>query len=88
MPEDLPPALWNALLNADGPTVSNAIERFQVRPGDLLHADCNGVVSIPLEILSDLPAAIDEVLRSEQETLRRLRESGYDLEARRKRLEH
>jgi len=46
------------------------------------------VVSIPLEILSDLPAAIDEVLRSEQETLRRLRESGYDLEARRKRLEH
>lgn len=59
-----------------------------VHPGDLLHADCNGVVSIPIEVLHDLPRAIDEVLRNEAETLERLRKSGYDLEAHRRRIEH
>jgi regulator of RNase E activity RraA len=59
-----------------------------VKPGDLLHADCNGVVSIPLEILEDLPKAIDEVLEKEGKVLKHLREKGYDLEAHRREIEH
>ena len=59
-----------------------------VRPGDLLHADCNGVVFIPAEVLNGLPDAIDQVLAREGETLKRLREKGYDLEEHRRRIEH
>ena len=59
-----------------------------VNPGDLIHADMNGIVSIPHEILADLPAAIEEVLASERETLAMLHERGYDLEAHRKEIEH
>lgn len=59
-----------------------------VNPGDLLHADCNGVVSIPLEILGELPQAIDAVLDGEREVLAHLRENGYDLEAHRRQIQH
>jgi len=59
-----------------------------VHPGDLLHADCNGVVSIPIEVLKDLPGAIDAVLESEQVTIKHMREKGYDLEAHRKQIQH
>lgn len=59
-----------------------------VKPGDLLHADCNGVVQIPFELLSELPAAIDAVLDAERETLAHLRAHGYDLEAHRRQISH
>jgi regulator of RNase E activity RraA len=59
-----------------------------VNPGDLLHADCNGVVAIPLDILDELPKAIDEVLDNERKTLHHLRTQGYDLEAHRRQIEH
>lgn len=59
-----------------------------IHPGDLLHADCNGVVSIPLEILGELPKAIDAVLDGEREALTHLREKGYDLEAHRRQIQH
>ncbi|MBX3179677.1 MAG: RraA family protein [Candidatus Hydrogenedentes bacterium] len=59
-----------------------------VRPGDLLHADCNGVVAIPEQVLEGLPDMIDRVLADEAETLEHLRRHGYDLEAHRRRIEH
>lgn len=59
-----------------------------VHPGDLLHADCNGVIKIPIEGLEDLPAAIDEVVASEWKTIAEMREKGYDLEAHRRQIEH
>jgi 4-hydroxy-4-methyl-2-oxoglutarate aldolase len=59
-----------------------------VKPGDLLHADCNGVVSIPPEILDELPAAIDAVLEGERSVITHLREHGYDLEAHRRQIKH
>jgi 4-hydroxy-4-methyl-2-oxoglutarate aldolase len=59
-----------------------------VKPGDILHADINGVVSIPPEVLKDLPAAIDAVLENERKVIKELRETGYDLEAHRKSIEH
>jgi 4-hydroxy-4-methyl-2-oxoglutarate aldolase len=59
-----------------------------VKPGDLLHADRNGVVSIPPVVLDRLPAVIDEILEREREIVRELRQSGYDLEAHRRKIEH
>jgi regulator of RNase E activity RraA len=59
-----------------------------VRPGDILHADCNGVVLIPEEILNDLPEAVDNVLAAEAQVIKHLREHGYDLEAHREQIEH
>ncbi|HUW62971.1 MAG TPA: RraA family protein [Candidatus Bathyarchaeia archaeon] len=59
-----------------------------VHPGDILHADCNGIVSIPLEGLNDLPKAIDQVLENERKVINHLREHGYDLEAHRREIEH
>jgi len=44
-----------------------------VRPGDILHADCNGVVAIPPEILEDLPEAIDKLLEREREVIGKMR---------------
>jgi 4-hydroxy-4-methyl-2-oxoglutarate aldolase len=37
----------------------------QVSTGDLVHGDANGIVLIPWEILSELPAAVDEVRTAE-----------------------
>ena len=59
-----------------------------VHPGDILHADCNGVVSIPIGGLNDLPKAIDQVLENERKVINHLREHGYDLEAHRREIRH
>ncbi|HXS95233.1 MAG TPA: RraA family protein [Candidatus Limnocylindrales bacterium] len=36
-----------------------------ISPGDLLHADCNGVVKIPLEIANEVADAAGELVRAE-----------------------
>ncbi|HPU84964.1 MAG TPA: RraA family protein [Candidatus Latescibacteria bacterium] len=59
-----------------------------VNPGDILHADMNGVVSIPAEVLDDMPAAIDDVLKKEQTFIKSMRDNGYDIEAHRRQVEH
>jgi 4-hydroxy-4-methyl-2-oxoglutarate aldolase len=40
---------------------------LDVRPGDLIHADVNGVISVPLDIAHQLPARAADVRRDEQE---------------------
>ncbi len=59
-----------------------------VQPGDILHADLNGVVSIPRDILSRLPDAIQQILDSERKTIEDLRKNGYDFETHRKTIQH
>lgn len=44
-----------------------------VYPGDLLHGDCNGVTTIPLEIASELPGACAEVVAAEEVVLHYLK---------------
>jgi regulator of RNase E activity RraA len=39
---------------------------LEIRPGDLLFADCHGVVSIPHEIAAQLPAAAARIRVQEQ----------------------
>jgi 4-hydroxy-4-methyl-2-oxoglutarate aldolase len=49
-----------------------------VRPGDLLHGDCNGVTTIPLEITGKLVAACEEFLEAEETLMETIRNNGDD----------
>ena len=59
-----------------------------VNPGDILHADKNGIVCIPPEVLPELGATIDDILAREVEGVKRMRGQGIDLAAWKKRIEH
>ena len=52
-----------AVLEVDVPVV---IGGLQVEPGDLLHGDLNGLLSIPAEATPDILAMCEEVRRAEQ----------------------
>ena len=41
------------------------VSRVRVQPGDLIHADANGVVTIPLDIARDVIAQAQKVLDAE-----------------------
>lgn len=51
-----------------------------VNPGDLLHADCNGVVQIPAEIAADVAAKAEEVRQDEGKLLEALADPAFTLE--------
>ena len=50
-----------------------------IHPGDLLHGDCNGVTTIPLEIAHAVPYACSEFLKHEAVVLDRLRAGNTDI---------
>jgi regulator of RNase E activity RraA len=51
-----------------------------IYPGDLLHGDCNGVTTIPLEIAAEVGDAGDEFMACEAVILNTLHEKGASLE--------
>jgi len=51
------------ILSVNVPIVVGGIT---VYPGDLLHGDCNGVTTIPVEIASEVPDACAEVMEAEK----------------------
>ncbi len=51
---------------------------LEVRPGDLVHADQHGVLLIPIEIASELPAAADRVIAREQAFIKWVRSPDFD----------
>jgi regulator of RNase E activity RraA len=55
-----------------------AVGRLSVRPGDLIHADQHGVLSIPTEIAAELPAAADRVIARERRLLEWVRSPDFD----------
>ncbi|MCA9444399.1 MAG: RraA family protein [Candidatus Omnitrophica bacterium] len=59
-----------------------------VNPGDILHADCNGVVSIPHDLLDDLPVKVKKILDDEKVILSDLRANGVDLKKMREGIKH
>lgn len=59
-----------------------------VKPGDILHADMNGIVCIPDGVIDDIWGVIEGILADEQKRANGMRTKGVDLEAMRKRLEH
>lgn len=50
------------ILTVNVPVVVGGITIY---PGDLLHGDCNGVTTIPVEIASEIPQACEEFMQAE-----------------------
>jgi regulator of RNase E activity RraA len=57
---------WAHLVDVGVPV---AVGGVMVSPGDLLHGDCNGVTTIPLDIASDVAGACAEYVAAEQVVL-------------------
>ena len=60
---------WN-LVDLQGPVHVGGIT---IGPGDLLHADCNGVTTIPTDIAADVPQVCAEFVAAEEVILEYLR---------------
>jgi regulator of RNase E activity RraA len=58
-----------------------------VRTGDLLHGDKHGVLSVPPELVSKLPAAVDTIVEREQRIIGHCKSPEFDLEELRRRFE-
>jgi regulator of RNase E activity RraA len=54
---------WSHIVSIHEPVRVGGLE---VRPGDLLHADANGVLNIPLDIASDVAWAAKEFVEAEE----------------------
>jgi 4-hydroxy-4-methyl-2-oxoglutarate aldolase len=52
---------------------------MEVRRGDLLHGNRHGVLTIPLEIASQLPAAIDRLQKAEQKVIDFCRSQDFSI---------
>jgi regulator of RNase E activity RraA len=57
----------------------------EIRTGDILHGDANGIVIVPRDVLDGLPAAVDEVRQRERATMDFILSPEYSLAAARKR---
>jgi regulator of RNase E activity RraA len=51
-----------------------------VRPGDLVHGDCHGVQTVPLEIADKVPAAAREIRQRRQNLVGLRRSAGFTLD--------
>lgn len=64
------------------------VHGMTVRPGDLLHGDENGVVTVPEACLDKLPEAIQRVLENERKLLDFVKQPGFTSAKLRNRLFH
>jgi regulator of RNase E activity RraA len=51
-----------------------------VAPGDLLHGDCHGVHSIPIEMAAEIPDAVERVLEKERKVIGLCRSPEFSME--------
>jgi regulator of RNase E activity RraA len=56
------------------------VGRLKVQPGDLLHGDCHGVLSIPVEIAPQVPAVAARIIEKERKLISLCRSSDFSLE--------
>ena len=52
---------------------------LKVHPGDLLQGDCHGVLSIPMEIATDIPAVAERIADKERKLIGLCRVSDFSL---------
>src|SRR5579872_3867898 len=60
-----------------GATVS--IDRMDVQPGDLLHGDRHGILTVPLQIAPELPAVAARLQHMEQRVVEYCRSSNFSV---------
>ncbi len=51
-----------------------------IHPGDLIHADCHGVQTVPLEIADKVPAVARDIRQRRQDLVGLRRSAGFTLE--------
>jgi len=51
-----------------------------VRPGDLIHGDRHGILTIPLQIAAQLPEVVDKMLKKKQEVIDLARKPGASID--------
>jgi regulator of RNase E activity RraA len=66
-----------AVIDVGTPVV---VAGLRVRPGDLVHADANGVISIPLAIASEIAEAAERVWENEQTVFDKILDPASPLE--------
>jgi 4-hydroxy-4-methyl-2-oxoglutarate aldolase len=57
------------------------IDRLKIRSGDLIPGDCHGVLTVPVEIATDVPAEASKLLAEDRELTEFCRSSELALEA-------
>jgi 4-hydroxy-4-methyl-2-oxoglutarate aldolase len=81
------PTFTNGSVCAHGychfPTIGEPVKvgGLTTHPGDLLHGDCNGVTTIPLEIASEIPDACEGLMRAEAVILDFLKSGNVTVDA-------
>lgn len=64
------------------------VDGLYVEPGDLIHGDINGVLSVPLNIANQLPAEVEKVRQLEREALDFIKGPDFTLDSALKRVGH
>jgi regulator of RNase E activity RraA len=64
------------IVGIDGPV---EVGGLKVQPGDLLHGDCHGVLSIPNEIAAEIPALAANIIEKERRLIALCRSSDFSL---------
>ena len=54
--------------------------RLVIKPGDLLHADCHGVVNVPQEIAAQIPAMAQRLTKNREEIVRYCRSKEFSVD--------
>lgn len=57
-----------------------SVAGMNVRPGDLIHADCHGAIVIPFDVAEKLPAAAELLARREEVILTIARSKDFSIE--------
>ena len=53
---------------------------LQLKPGDLLHCDQHGIVSVPISVAQEIPSVADEMLKTERELIDFCRSREFSFE--------
>jgi 4-hydroxy-4-methyl-2-oxoglutarate aldolase len=56
------------------------VGRLKIKPGDLIHADCHGVLSIPRQIAAAIPAVAERLRDKERKLIGLCRSPNFSLE--------
>ncbi len=64
------------------------VDGLRVEPGDLIHGDVNGVISVPTKIAHKLPVEVEKIRAQERDALSFIRSPEFDLDSALKRMGH
>ena len=64
------------------------VDGLRIEPGDLIHGDVNGVLSVPTEIAPKLPAEVEKIRAKERDAIDFIASADFDLDSALKRMGH